>query len=83
MTYQKGQFPFISFSNLWRNQIVSQRREGGSDFFSRQIPSLDVCVAHVEEHAVDVARVAPILVGELVVAGKRNRTCCGIMAKVA
>ena len=67
MTNQKGQFPFISFSNLWRNQIVSQRREGGSDSHS-----LDVCVAHVEEHAVDVARVAPVLVGELVVAGKKE-----------
>ena len=33
MTNQKGQFPFISFSNLWRNQIVSQRREGGRERF--------------------------------------------------
>ena len=36
--------------------------------------SLDVGVAHVEEHAVDVAHVAPVLVGELVVAGKQEES---------
>ena len=51
--------------------------EGGAISFLLHFPtlhrrmgtSLDVGVAHVEEHAVDVAHVAPVLVGELVVAG--------------
>ena len=55
--------------------------EGGAISFLRHFPtlhrrrmrtSLDVGVAHVEEHAVDVSHVAPVLVGELVVAGKQE-----------
>ena len=55
--------------------------EGGAISFFLHFPtlhrrrmgtSLDVGVAHVEEHAVDVAHVAPVLVGELVVAGKQE-----------
>ena len=68
MTNQKGQFRFISFSNLGK---IRSYHSGGREraiLFSRQRPSLDVCVAHIEEHAVDVARVAPVLVSELVVA---------------
>ena len=78
MTNQKGQFHFISFSNLGKiRSYHSGGREGAILSRGKDPHSLDVCVAHIEEHAVDVARVAPVLVSELVVAGKSK-----IMAKV-
>ena len=66
----KACFQLIGVVATLDNQIVSQRIEGAIS--SCNFSSLHVGVAHVEEHAVDVTHVAPVLVGELMVAGNRK-----------